>query len=135
LKWVKAHWHPTPIACVHTLRQKYGRVYAAHLCENAMPLYDMDFTEPIALVFGNEQNGCSPEMVNACDGSIMIPQVGMVQSLNISVACAIILFEAFRQKTAAGHYLTPRLPENEREAILAEWTDYKNIHDKKTRKA
>jgi tRNA (guanosine-2'-O-)-methyltransferase len=94
----------------------------------------MDFSGSIAIVFGNEQNGCSPEILSKCDGKIFIPQVGMVKSLNISVACAVILYEAFRQKEAAGHYDTPSLPEKVRNDLLTEWTDFSNIRKLKNRK-
>jgi tRNA (guanosine-2'-O-)-methyltransferase len=134
-KWIKTHWHTTPAECVKNLKKQYNSVFAAHLTENATSLYKIDFTEPLAIVFGNEQNGCSAEMLAACDGSIVIPQVGMVQSLNISVACGIILYEAYRQKEVAGHYQSPQLSIAAMEDIRTEWTDFKNIHELKTRKA
>jgi tRNA (guanosine-2'-O-)-methyltransferase len=58
----------------------------------------------------------------------------MVQSLNISVACAIILYEAFRQKFAAGHYDKPALPDEDIKKIMDKWTDYKIVREKKQRK-
>jgi len=134
-KWLNTIQHPNPAACISALKASHGRVYAAHLCDEAIPLYAMDFTKPIALVFGNEQKGCSEDMIKACDGSIYIPQMGMVKSLNISVACAVILYEAFRQKLAAGHYDTPGLTPEEIAALRAAWTDYKNVHELKSRKA
>ncbi len=60
-----------------------------------------------------------------CDGNFIIPQVGMVQSLNISVACAITLYEAFRQRNNAGLYDgTPRLPEAQVKSLSKEWRMY-----------
>ena len=61
-------------------------------------------TQPIALVFGNEHSGVSEEIRALADGNFVIPQVGIIRSLNISVACAVTLYEAYRQKEAAGHY-------------------------------
>jgi tRNA (guanosine-2'-O-)-methyltransferase len=59
----------------------------------------------------------------------------MVQSLNISVACSIILYEAFRQKQAAGHYQSPVLGLQERKEMLAEWTDFSTVRQQRARKA
>ena len=58
----------------------------------------------MALVFGNEHCGVSEEILARADGFFQIPQVGLSKSLNISVACAVCLYEAFRQKMKAGHY-------------------------------
>jgi tRNA (guanosine-2'-O-)-methyltransferase len=133
-KWIeKVDYQDTGI-CMEALREKYGRVCAAHLDAGATPVFDFDFTKPVAIVFGNEQKGCTPELLEKCDGSIYIPQVGMAQSLNISVACAIILYEAFRQKFGVGHYDNPALSEAEMNRLLLEWTDHKNIREKKNRR-
>lgn len=134
-KWIKMHEYPTIESCMRDVRKKVGRIYAAHLGEVALPLFEADFTKPMAIVFGNEQKGCSAEILKHCDGQIFIPQVGMAQSLNISVACAVILYEAFRQKQAAGHYQAPALDLAEREALLAEWTDFSTVRQKRLRKA
>jgi tRNA (guanosine-2'-O-)-methyltransferase len=72
--------------------------------KDSKDLYSLDFTVPIALVFGNEHSGVSEDAYKLADGNFLIPQVGMVQSLNISVAAAVTLFEVFRQKRNAGHY-------------------------------
>ena len=83
-------------------------------------MYDIDFAkESIALVFGNEHDGVSDMLRDLCDGNFIIPQVGMIKSLNISVACAISIYEAYRQKSNAGHYLQSTISE-ERAAILTE---------------
>lgn len=134
-KWVKSIAYTDIDACLTHFRGGQKKIYAAHHGAGATSLYDMDLTGPIAIVFGNEQDGCSPEILEKCDGKIFIPQVGMVQSLNISVACAVILYEAFRQKQAAGHYAQPALPSQERAAILEEWTDFSAIRQQRSRKA
>ena len=74
------------------------------------------------MVFGNEHDGVSEEMRRLADGNIIIPQVGMIQSLNISVACAISIYEAFRQKKNAGHYDQPSLSEERIEEIKSVWS-------------
>jgi tRNA (guanosine-2'-O-)-methyltransferase len=84
-------------------------------------MYSLDFTEPVALVFGNEHSGCSEEIIAQADGNFLIPQMGIIQSLNISVACAVTIYEAFRQKRNAGHYNVPRLPKEMRSSLEKEW--------------
>ncbi|MCU0387683.1 MAG: RNA methyltransferase [Chitinophagaceae bacterium] len=133
-KWIKTEEHHDQEESILFLKQKFGRVVAAHLQPDATPVFEFDFTKPVAIVFGNEQNGCSPDVVKKCDGSIYIPQTGMVKSLNISVACAVILYEAFRQKFFAGHYNQPALSEDEMNHLFAEWSDYKSIREKKMKK-
>ncbi len=133
-KWIRKMEYDSIEACWPVLQAGGKKVYAAHLCDEAVSLYDIDFTQPVTIVFGNEQEGCSPELLGHCDGKIFIPQVGMVQSLNISVACAVILYEAFRQKLAVGHYKAPAMPDGEREKMLEDWTDFRNVRQKKLRK-
>ncbi len=133
-KWINKREHPTLESCIKELKSKYGRLYAANVSAVAKPIYEVDFTQPIAIVFGNEQKGCSAEMLKHCDGQIFIPQVGMAQSLNISVACAIILYEAFRQRLATGHYAKPALSAEQMQLLFESWSDYKTIREKKLRK-
>lgn len=74
------------------------------LDEHAVSLYDLNLTESVVLAFGNEHNGLTKESFELLDGNFIIPQVGMVQSLNISVACAVSLYEAYRQRARTGKY-------------------------------
>ncbi len=102
--WLTIHQFDSIESCVTALRKKYSKLYATHLGEKAHSLYELDLTEPVALVFGNEHAGVSDELLKHCDGNFIIPQVGMVKSLNISVACAVTLYEAFRQRQVKGFY-------------------------------
>jgi tRNA (guanosine-2'-O-)-methyltransferase len=77
------------------------------MSSDAVSLHDLNLTQPVALVFGNEHHGVSDEAREKADGNFLIPQMGMIQSLNISVACAVTLFEAMRQRLAGGLYSTP----------------------------
>ena len=81
----------------------------------------MDYTRPLALVFGCESFGITAEAAALADRKIRIPMVGMVQSLNLSVSVAIILFEAFRQRQARGFFDRPRLSPAELEEMKAKW--------------
>jgi tRNA (guanosine-2'-O-)-methyltransferase len=84
-------------------------------------LFAWDLLGPVALVFGNEMRGVSEEARALADGAIEIPMAGMVQSLNVSVACAVCLYEAFRQRMAAGDYETPKLMASELRLLEEDW--------------
>ena len=86
-----------------------------------MSLHSIDFTQSIALVFGNEHSGVSEEIRLRADGNFIIPQVGIIKSLNISVACAVTLYEAMRQKELAGHYKKRALDDGRYHRLLNEW--------------
>jgi tRNA (guanosine-2'-O-)-methyltransferase len=104
IKWVKVHEIESVEECMNIVRKKYKTILGTHLNAESKSLYDLNFTDSVALVFGNEQHGLSEEMLTHLDGNFIIPQMGLIQSLNISVACAVTLFEAYRQKENAGHY-------------------------------
>jgi len=103
-KWLTVHQFENAEECFTHLRKKYSKILTTHLSSDAVNLYDINFTEPLALVFGNEHSGVSEEIRKLADGNFIIPQVGIIRSLNISVACAVTLYEAYRQKSLAGHY-------------------------------
>jgi tRNA (guanosine-2'-O-)-methyltransferase len=84
-------------------------------------LHDINFTESIALVFGNEHAGVTEEFRALADGNFIIPQMGIIQSLNISVACAVSIYEAMRQKMNAGHYNQASLPKEQMDNLLTQW--------------
>ena len=97
--------------------------------EDAKSLYELDLTKSVALLFGNEHDGVSKEALNYCDGNFVIPQAGMVQSLNISVACAVSIYEAKRQRINKGYYDThPTLSQEEQELLFQ---DYARRHELK----
>jgi tRNA (guanosine-2'-O-)-methyltransferase len=75
--------------CFAALRKNFSVILTTHLSSDAIDLYSIDFTQSVALVFGNEGDGVSEKARALADGNFIIPQVGMVQSLNISVACAV----------------------------------------------
>lgn len=104
MRWIEIHRFIDTEACVKALRLKYDKLLATHLSEDASSMHEQDFTSSCVLVFGNEHAGITDELYNHCDGNFIIPQMGMVQSLNISVACAVSLFELARQRIEAGKY-------------------------------
>lgn len=120
-KWLTIHQHSNAEECFAELREKYSKILTTHLSSDAVSLHEIDFVPSIALVFGNEHEGVSAEIRALADGNFIIPQVGIIKSLNISVACAVTLYEAFRQKSLAGHYATRSLPEDQFNTLLATW--------------
>lgn len=120
-KWLEVHHHDSIEACYAHLRENGYAILATALQDESRELYDVDFTQPVALVFGNEKEGVSADGIAAADGSIYIPMQGTVESLNISVSCAVTLYEAMRQRKDAGMYDEPQIDAEVREAMLADW--------------
>lgn len=120
-KWLNIHQYSDLRECVKELRSRYDKILTTHLSSDAVSLYEADLTQNLALVFGNEHDGVSEELRTESDGNFIIPQVGMIRSLNISVACAVSLYEAFRQKQLAGHYDHQSLSGNEYSLLSKQW--------------
>ncbi|HWB28297.1 MAG TPA: RNA methyltransferase [Chitinophagaceae bacterium] len=123
-KWLTIHQFDNAESCFAELRGRYEYIYTTHLSAGAVSMYDIDFTKSVALVFGNEHDGVSEEIRAMADGNFIIPQMGIIQSLNISVACAVTIYEAFRQKNVAGQYQNPSIPAERRAALMKEWGIY-----------
>jgi rRNA methylases len=122
-KWLSVHQYADATVCFKELRKKFPLILTTHLSSTALSLYEIDFSGSVALVFGNEHDGVSEEIRALADGNFVIPQVGMIRSLNISVACAVSLYEAFRQKNAARHYDQVKLGQAEYKELWQEWGD------------
>ena len=120
-KWLTIHHFDNEVECFNELRKDYSTILTTHLSSDAIGLYEIDFTKSVALVFGNEHSGVSDEVRALADGNFIIPQMGIIQSLNISVACAVSIYEAFRQKNNAGHYNKSSMPEAKMNSLLQEW--------------
>lgn len=120
-KWIDLIVHRTVDEAVDTLRGGETQLVAAHFGEQAIDYRDVDFTRPTALLLGNERSGVSARAAALADAHVVIPMLGMVQSLNVSVATAVILFEAQRQRREAGMYDTPSLSDRERNDLAVRW--------------
>jgi len=120
-KWLTIHQFTDALECFSALRKQYKKIYTTHLSADAVSLHELNLTDSVALVFGNEHSGVSEEIIAMADGNFIIPQVGIIKSLNISVACAVCLYEAFRQKNNAGHYDTIKLGVNKLAILREEW--------------
>lgn len=128
-KWLNIHQFTDLQACFSELRRHYDHIYTTKLADHAVSLYELDFTGKIALVFGNEHSGVSEEASESADGNFIIPQMGWVKSLNISVACAVSLYEAFRQKYQAGQYSRPQMNEQQLGMLMQKWMNNDNTED------
>ncbi len=103
-KWVDTVRHNNKDSLINTLHDKGMRILVTSCTDKARPLRAWNLAEPTAIIMGNEHSGVASELTKHCDGEIYIPMRGMIQSFNVSVAAAIILAEADRQREAAGFY-------------------------------
>lgn len=120
-KWIAVERHDSISGCFANLRGGGFTILGTALGPDSRPLHEWDFCPPTALVFGNEMRGISPEAQELVDGLIEIPMAGMVQSLNVSVAAAVCLYEAFRQRRAEGAYDAPKLEAAEFRRLEEDW--------------
>lgn len=120
-KWLEWRKHKSLDQCYEQLRAEGFSIYATHLDSSSVSLYDLDLTRKVALVFGNEHRGVSDEVRAKSDGTFQIPMLGMIQSLNVSVACAVSLYETLRQRLAAGHLRNSKLCEDELARLYDDW--------------
>ena len=103
-KWLNIHYYEELDLAIREIKEKYKRLIATHLSSEAKSLYEIEFTESFALAFGNEHEGITDAFLAHADANLIVPQHGMVQSLNISVACAVCLFEISRQRGLKSAY-------------------------------
>ncbi len=120
-KWVPLHTYDQSAQALQVLKERGFRLYAAHFSPQAIDFRQPDYTLPTCIVLGTEKWGISPEVAEQVDQHIIIPMAGMVQSLNVSVAAATILYEAQRQRQAAGRYATPQLGAAQLAQLQFEW--------------
>ncbi len=120
-KWVRVCVHPDLDTAASALRERGMRIVAAHPDEIACDYRQIDFSQPTAILLGAELDGISRVGLNLSDVCVAVPMAGMVESLNVSVAAAVLLFEAQRQRDAAGMYNCSRLDPEVYTRTLFEW--------------
>ncbi|MBB1202273.1 tRNA (guanosine(18)-2'-O)-methyltransferase TrmH [Enterobacteriaceae bacterium 89] len=120
--WVKVKTHPTIAEAVATLKGRGMQILATHLSDKSVDFREIDYTRPTCILMGQEKTGITQKALDLADQDIIIPMIGMVQSLNVSVASALILYEAQRQRQNAGMYerANSTLPEDEQQRLLFE---------------
>jgi tRNA (guanosine-2'-O-)-methyltransferase len=122
VKWVKRKHFETIDDCYSHLRSEGYSIYATRIGEKIPSLYSLDLTGKSAFVMGNEHRGVSEEAAEKADILFQIPMYGMLQSLNVSVASAVTLFECLRQRLASGQYSTPKLGTEQLRQMIDEWS-------------
>ncbi len=122
-KWVEHEKFDNTDLCFNSLKKEGFKIYATLLDDKAVNIYDLDLTEKVAIVMGNEHRGVSQEAAKHADELIYIPMRGMIQSLNVSVATAVVLYEAQRQRELKGMYERSELPEEKIQNLIDEWCE------------
>jgi tRNA (guanosine-2'-O-)-methyltransferase len=120
-KWVRTEPHRDITSAIHHLHATGFRIVAAHLDARALDYRAVDFTQPTALLIGSELAGVSTAAALLADERIGVPMQGLAESLNVSVAAAVILYEALAQRERAGLYDECRLDETSYRETLFEW--------------
>lgn len=123
VKWIEKERFTDTKICFDAYRKKGFKIYSSLLSKDAVSLYDLDLTEKVVFVLGNENRGVSKEAAELADKVYYIPMRGMIQSLNVSVATAVTLYEAQRQRALKGMYEKSELSEEEIEKLINEWCD------------
>lgn len=118
--WVYTEQHDSIQDAIGELKQQDMQVLVTNLSDHAIDFREVDYTRPTAIILGQEKYGATPEAIELADQDIVIPMVGMVQSLNVSVAAALVLYEAQRQRQLAGLYQTQHLTEQDCQKLLFE---------------
>ena len=129
-KWISTRRFRSIEECYGQLRREGFTIWATRIGEKSRSLYDLDFTSKTAVVFGNEHRGVSEAASDGADGLLQIPMVGMIQSLNVSVACAVTVFEALRQRMHAPGWDTPKLSPQEFAQMVEAWSRKRTDHRK-----
>ncbi|QIZ78322.1 tRNA (guanosine(18)-2'-O)-methyltransferase TrmH [Ferrimonas lipolytica] len=119
-QWVDIHKHPSTAEAIANFRAQGMQVVVTNLSATAKDYRQVDYSKPTVLMMGNERDGITAEAVALADHEVVVPMVGMVQSLNVSVAAALILYEAQRQRSEAGMYGSRKIDEQKCQRILFE---------------
>ncbi|MCR4666424.1 MAG: RNA methyltransferase [Desulfovibrio sp.] len=120
-KWVDSERHNTPQDLFASLAGY--QILATSCSPLSQPLRSWDMCRPTAIIMGNEHSGVPAELLARVQGELYIPMYGMIQSFNVSVAAALILSEAARQREDAGLFARPRYSEEELARRLGEWLE------------
>ena len=129
-KWVTLNNYSSSINAAKKLKKKGFKLFGTTLNKKSIDYKELDYTQNTCFVLGAEKWGLSEELIEAVDECIYIPMFGMVQSLNVSVAASILLFEAIRQRDQKG--LLPQngegIDQQQYQNTLFEWT-YPELKD------
>lgn len=122
-KWLRFTKWEKPKDLITFLKKKKIAIVATHMSAKAKDPSKVDLTQPVAIVLGNEHDGVSKELLKAADANVLLPMVGFVQSFNISVAAALLLYEAYRQREGEGMYEEAQMKKGERARLMKKWSE------------
>lgn len=120
-KWISKQKYNSVSSCYNSLKEKGFTIIASSITDDSVSLFDLNLSDKTAIILGNEHRGVSEEAASKADVTYKIPMFGMVQSLNVSVAAAITLYEAVRQRLASGLYPSKELNELQLKLIIDDW--------------
>jgi tRNA (guanosine-2'-O-)-methyltransferase len=121
-KWVGRRKWRSIEECYASLQQEGFKIFASQLDDGSLSVFDLNMKNKVALIFGNEHRGVSEEAAALADARFKVPMYGMIESLNVSVACAVSLYEALRQRLGGGGYSRPKLGDTGLQTLVEEWT-------------
>jgi tRNA (guanosine-2'-O-)-methyltransferase len=119
-KWLTIHRHEDVSTCFRILKGKGFRILAGAFGENVLTLEQSDFSARVALVFSNELEGATSEVLDQVDDFFHIPMSGFSQSLNVSVAAGIVIHHVLQYKLEKGEE-PEKIPSDEASRMLGEW--------------
>jgi len=122
-KWVDRINHLSVAGLTKNLVSQGFSLVRTGFSSAAVPVHNWDFTKPTAVILGNEHSGVEADLRAKVEHELYIPMQGMVQSLNVSVAAAVILYEAYRQRSEAGLYSRPSFSPDQRRAYFEKWIE------------
>ena len=121
IKWVEREKHTDAKDMIESLTREGFKIIRTGFSEKAKSILEYDLTKPVAIILGNEHRGLSPELIELVDDELYIPMQGMVESLNVSVAAAIILYESWRQRSLIGMYDRPSFDDKTLSKLIETW--------------
>jgi len=124
-KWIEKEKYKDVKSCFSKLKEEGFKIIVSSISDDSKNIYEFDLTKKTAIVFGNEHRGVSEEAIKLADEKFIIPMYGMVQSLNVSVAAAVVLYEAQRQRQLKGMYKKSEFSEEELNIKINEWLNKK----------
>ena len=120
-RWVETHRHENLQIGMKQVKSEKKQILAAHFSDRAVDFREIDYTKPTCILVGSELYGVSEQAAELADEHILVPMLGMVQSLNVSVATAIILYEAQRQRDIAKMYDRRQFSNEHCESLRFDW--------------
>ncbi len=120
-KWLHFTYYSSTRTCLKKLKKQGFKIVATQLGDKSLLYTDLDYTQPMALIFGNESGGISDQALELADYVVKIPMFGMAQSLNLSVSVGIILYEAIRQRLKKDEKEHSHLSKKELETFRKQW--------------